>query len=80
MKLLEQIPKGHVLHFGPHGRRIPGFHAEIIHAKSEPYHDWFKCSHGSTPEEAIKNALARINDKPETLYEPGYFLCLADYP
>ena len=68
MKLLEQIPQGHVLFFGPHGRR-PGFHAEILLIGAEPSHNWFKCAHGHTPEEAVRNALAHINDKPETLYQ-----------
>lgn len=72
MKLLEQIPRHHVLHFGPHGHR-PGFHAEILYIGTNSSGDWYKCSHGHTPEEAIKNALAHINDKPETLYQTKDF-------
>lgn len=68
MKLLEQIPSGRVLHFGPHGRK-PGFHAEILHIGVNSSNDWYKSSHGHTPEEAIGNALAHINDEPETLYQ-----------
>ena len=71
-ELLEQIPRGHVLHFGPHARQ-PGFHAEILYIGVESRHDWFKCSHGHTPEEAVKNALANMKDQPETLYQPGDF-------
>lgn len=73
MKLLEQIPPGRILHFGPHNRKL-GFHAEILNIGSNSPSDWFKCSHGHTPEEAIENALARMNDELEThLYHPKDF-------